>query len=69
VIHPNPRQSVDFVKALHQRHLGIIDAIERKDIRLSKKLIIEDVSYTAKLKDLTRTSRLERSGNPGLSGN
>lgn len=69
VIYPNPRQSVDFVKALHQRHLAIIDAIERKDIKLSKKLIIEDVSYTAKLKDLTRTSRLERSGNPGLSGN
>jgi DNA-binding FadR family transcriptional regulator len=54
VIYPNPRQSEDFVKALYQRHLGIINAIERKDIELSKKLVIEDVSYTAKLKNLSR---------------
>jgi GntR family transcriptional repressor for pyruvate dehydrogenase complex len=54
VIYPNPRQSEDFVKALYQRHLGIINAIEKKDIELSKKLVIEDVSYTAKLKDLSR---------------
>lgn len=54
VIYPDPGQSADFVKAIYQRHLGIIDAIKRKDVELSKKLIIEDVSYTAKLKDLSR---------------
>jgi len=53
VIYPDPRQSEDFVKALYKRHLAIIDAIEKKDINLCKKLIIEDVSYTAKLKGLT----------------
>jgi GntR family transcriptional repressor for pyruvate dehydrogenase complex len=54
VIYPNPSQSEHFVKSLYQRHLGIIEAIERKDTNLCKRLIIEDVSYTAKLKGLTR---------------
>ncbi len=50
-IYPNPRQSEEFVKALFQRHLGIINAVERKEIELSTKLIIDDVSYTAKLQN------------------
>lgn len=54
VIYPNPRQSQEFVKALYQRHLGIINAIERKDIELSIKLIVDDVSYTAKLQDVNQ---------------
>jgi len=52
VIFPEPRQSESFVKNIYKRHLGLIDALQSKDIHRCKKLIMEDVSYTEKLQNL-----------------
>ena len=52
VVYPEPRQTKSFVKCVYERHLGLIDALERKDTKRCKKLIMEDVSYTERLQNL-----------------
>ena len=52
VIFPEPCQIESFVKNFYKRHLGLIDALQSKDIHWCKKLIMEDVSYTEKLQNL-----------------
>jgi DNA-binding GntR family transcriptional regulator len=49
VIYPIPCQSEDFAKATHARHLGIIEAMKKRDMALCEKLMREDVSHTEKL--------------------
>ena len=51
MIYPQPSQSADFIKRVHEAHVAIINAMRQKDLHACERLIKEDVGLTKVLLD------------------
>lgn len=56
---PVSMQSPAFMRATHDRHQALIEALRRRDVRLAERLMAADTEFTAKLRPGGRREPLE----------